>query len=61
MKRVILLRRMSWVGHVAGVGEVRSESKFLIGKPEGKRPLGKPRHRWYDNSMGCELDSFGSG
>jgi hypothetical protein len=40
--------RMSWVGHVARVGEERNVYKVLMGKPEGKRPLGRPRRRWED-------------
>jgi hypothetical protein len=41
-------RRMRWVGHVACMGEERNVYKVLMGMPEGKRPLGKPRHRWED-------------
>jgi hypothetical protein len=37
---------MRWAEHVARMGEYRKEYKVLVGKPEGKRPLGKPRHRW---------------
>jgi hypothetical protein len=40
---------MRWVGHVACVGERRSICRVLVGKPEGKRPLGRPRNRWDDN------------
>jgi hypothetical protein len=40
---------MRWVGHVACIGEVRSVSRVLVGRPEGKRPLGRPRCRWEDN------------
>jgi len=43
--RQIKSRRMRWAGHVARVGEERIVYKFLVGKPEGKRPLGRPRHR----------------
>jgi hypothetical protein len=39
---------MRWVGHVACIGEERKVYKVLVGKPEGKRPLGRPRHRWED-------------
>jgi hypothetical protein len=39
---------MRWAGHVACVGEERKLYKVLVGKPEGKRPLGRPRHRWED-------------
>jgi hypothetical protein len=39
---------MRWAGHVARVGEEREVYKFVVGKPEGKRPLGRPRRRWED-------------
>jgi hypothetical protein len=41
--RIIKSRRMRWVGHVARMGEKRNVYRLLIGKPEGKRPLGRPR------------------
>jgi hypothetical protein len=44
--RQIKSRRLRWVGHVARMGEDRKVYKVLLGKPKGKRPLGKPRHRW---------------
>ena len=47
--RVIKSRRMRWVGHVAHMGEKRSVYRVLVGKPEGRRPLGRPRRRWVDN------------
>jgi len=40
---------MVWAGHVAHIGERGSVYKVLLGKPKGKRPLGRPRHRWEDN------------
>jgi hypothetical protein len=40
---------MSWVGHVARVGEMRNAYNILVGKSERKRPLGRHRHRWEDN------------
>jgi hypothetical protein len=40
---------MRWAGHVALMGEKRNESRLLVGKPEGKRPLGRPRRRWVEN------------
>jgi hypothetical protein len=40
---------MRWVGHVARRGEVRGAYNILVGKPEGRRPLGKSMHRWEDN------------
>jgi len=47
--RVIKWRRMRWGGHVARMGEERGVYRVLVGKPEGKRPLGRPRRRWVDN------------
>ena len=47
--RVIKSRRMRWVGHVARMGEERGVCRVLVGKPEGRRPLGRPRRRWVDN------------
>jgi len=58
--RVIKSRRIRWVGHVAHMGEGRRVYRILVGKPEGKRPLGRPRRRWEDNTKmdlqeaGCE-------
>jgi hypothetical protein len=46
---VIKSRRMSWAGHVALLGERIIVYRVLVGKPEGKRPLGTPRRRWEDN------------
>ena len=43
--RVSKSRRMRWAGHVAGMGERRGVYMVLVGKPEAKRPLGRPRHR----------------
>jgi hypothetical protein len=47
--RIIKSRRMRWAGHVARMGEKRNAYRLLVGKPEGKRPLGRPRRRWVDN------------
>ena len=47
--RLIKSRRMGWAGHVARIGERRVVYRVLGGKPMGKRPLGRPRHRWKDN------------
>ena len=47
--QVVKSRRMSWAGHVARMGEGRGVHRVLVGKPEGKRPLGRPRRRWEDN------------
>jgi hypothetical protein len=46
--RQVKSRRMRWAGHVACMGKGRKVYKVLVGKPEGKRPLGRPRHRWED-------------
>jgi hypothetical protein len=47
--RVIRSRRMRWTGHVARMGEGRGVYRVLVGRPEGKRPLGRRRRRWGDN------------
>jgi hypothetical protein len=47
--RVIKSRRMRWAGHVARIKEGRGDCRDLVGRPEGKRPLGKPRCMWEDN------------
>jgi hypothetical protein len=47
--RMIKTRRMRWTGHVARMGEKRSAYRLFVGKPEGRRPLGRPRRRWLDN------------
>ena len=47
--RVIKSRIMRWAGHVARMGEGRDVYRALVGKPEGKRPLGKARRNWEDN------------
>jgi len=47
--RVIKSRRMRWAGHVAHMGEERGVYRVLLGKLEGRRPLGRPRRRWVDN------------
>ena len=63
--RVIKSRRMRWARHVARMGEWRGVYRVLVGKPEGKRPLGKPKRKWEDNikmgysgsrMWGCGLD-----
>jgi hypothetical protein len=46
---LIKLRRMRWVGHVARMGKKQNAYRLLVGRPEGKRPLGRPRRRWVDN------------
>jgi len=47
--RMIKSRKIRWVGHVARMGESRGAYRVLVGKPEGKRPFGRPRLRWEDN------------
>jgi hypothetical protein len=47
--RVIKSRRLRWAGHVARMGERRGACRTLVGKPEGRRPLRRPRRRWEDN------------
>jgi hypothetical protein len=47
--RMINSRRMRWAGHVARMGETRKTYRILVGKPEGKSPLRRPRRRWVDN------------
>jgi hypothetical protein len=56
--RIIKSRRMRWAGHVARVGEKRNAYRLLVGKPEGKRPLGRPRRTWVVNS-GMDLGEVG--
>ena len=58
--RVIKSRRMRWAGHVARLGEERGVYRVLVGKPEGRRPLGRPRRRWVDN-IRMDLQEVGSG
>jgi hypothetical protein len=47
--RMIKSRGMRWAGHVARMGEKRNACRILVGRPEGTRPLGRPRRRWVDN------------
>jgi hypothetical protein len=47
--RMIKSRRIRWAGHVSCMGEKRNACRILVGKPEEKRPLGRPRRRWEDN------------
>jgi hypothetical protein len=47
--RIMKLRRMRWAVHVARMREKRNTCRLLVGKPEGRRPLGSPRCRWWDN------------
>jgi hypothetical protein len=69
--RMMMSWRMRWAGHVARMGKKKRNSyRLFVGKPEGKRLLGRPRHRWVDNirmdlgemySLRCGLDWCGSG
>jgi hypothetical protein len=64
--RIKKARRMRWAGHVALMLEKRNAYRLLVGKPEGKRSLGRPRRRWVDNirmdlvEVGCgDVDWIG--
>jgi hypothetical protein len=64
--RIITSRRMRFASHVARMGEKRNAYRLLMGKPEGRRPLGRPRRRWVDNirmylgEVGCgDVDWIG--
>jgi len=58
--RVIKSRRMRWGGHVTLMGEVRGMYRVLVGKPDGRRPLGRPRRKWVDN-IRTDLQEVGCG
>jgi len=58
--RVIKSRRMRWAGHVARMGEEMGMYRVLLGKPEGRRPLERPRRRWVDN-IRMDLQEVGCG
>jgi len=57
---VIKSRRMRWAGHVVCTGKGRGVYRVLMGKPEGRRPLGRPRRRWEDN-IKIDLQQVGYG
>jgi len=57
---VIKWRRIRWAGHVARMGEETGAYRVLVGKPEGKKPLGRPRRRWVDNIRN-DLQEVGCG
>jgi hypothetical protein len=64
--RIIKSRGMRWAGQVARIGKERNAYRLLVGRPEGKRPLGRPRRRWVDNirmDLGevgwCDVDWIG--
>jgi hypothetical protein len=58
--RMIKLRRLRWAGHVACMGQRRGVYRILVGKPEGRRTFGRPRHRWKD-SIKMDLPEVGWG
>jgi len=58
--RVVKSSRMRCAGHAARMGEGRGVHRVLVGKPEGKRPMGRPRHRWEDN-IKTDLQEVGRG
>jgi len=58
--QVIKSRRMRWAGDVAHMGEKRGVYRVLVGKPEGKRPLERPRRRWVDN-IRMDIQEVGCG
>jgi hypothetical protein len=59
--RVVKSRRMRWAGHVVRMVEDRGVHRVLVGKPEGKRPLGRPRRRWDNNNIKMNLQEVGGG
>ena len=58
--RVVKSTRMRWAGHVARMSEEKRVYRVLVGKPDGRRPLGRPRHRWVDN-IRMDLQEVGCG
>jgi hypothetical protein len=56
--RIFKSRRMRWESHVARMGAKKNAYRLFVGKPEGKRPLGRPRRRWVDN-IRMELGEVG--
>jgi hypothetical protein len=56
----VVKSRLRWAGHVARMVEERGVRRALVGKPEGKRPLGRPRHRWEDN-IKMDVQEVGGG
>jgi hypothetical protein len=57
---IIISRRIRWAGHVPHMGDRRGAYRILVGRPEGKRPLGRPRLRWEDN-VKMDLQEVGLG
>ena len=60
IERMIKSRRIRWAGHVARMGEERGVYRVLLGKPESKRPVGRPTRRWVDN-IRMDLQEVGCG
>jgi hypothetical protein len=58
--RVVKSRRIRWAGHVARMGEERGVHRVLVGKPEGKKQMGRPKRRWEDN-IKIDLQEVGGG
>jgi hypothetical protein len=58
--RAIKSRRMRWAGHIARMGEKRGAYRILVGRPEGRRLLGRPRRRWANN-IKMDLQAVGMG
>jgi hypothetical protein len=58
---VIKSRRMRWAGYAARIGERRGAYRILVGRPEGSRPLGRPRRRWGDIKMDLQEVEWGHG
>ena len=58
--RVVKSRRIRWAGHAARMEKDRVVHRVLVGKPEGKRPMGRPRRRWEDN-IKMDLQEVGGG
>jgi hypothetical protein len=58
--RIIKLRRMRWPGHVARMEEKSDAYRILVGRPEGRQPLGRPRRRW-ENNIKMDLQDVGRG
>jgi hypothetical protein len=56
--QMIKVRGMRWAGHVVHMGKRRYAYRVLVGKPEGKRPLGRPRHTWEDNIVMSKIQAI---
>ena len=58
---IVRVIKSRWTGHVARMGEGRGVYRVLVGKPEGKRPLGRPRRRWGGGNIKMDLQEVGCG